>query len=177
MISVVHKEILKYLNAEIVHKFEERYEHGGKEECWEYHHSKNKWGYGSFHITIRPKKYMKLQAHRLAWVIYHKKDIPDDLHICHKCDNPCCVNPFHLDAATYQENHRQKTERKRVNYEASRGERNTQAKLTSEEVLHIYSMKGRYSQRDIGRIYGITHATVGSIHLKKQWKHILADLP
>jgi len=46
-------------------------------------------------------KYLK--AHRMAWVAFCGA-IPNGLHVCHKCDTPCCVNPDHLFLGTISDN-------------------------------------------------------------------------
>jgi hypothetical protein len=43
-------------------------------------------------------------AHRFAWERVHGA-VPPGLHVLHKCDTPCCVNPDHLFLGTTLDNH------------------------------------------------------------------------
>jgi len=65
-----------------------------KQECWKWS-GKYKGGYG---------RYGKELAHRASWRIHNGKSIPKGQVIRHLCNNPRCVNPFHLCLGTQQDN-------------------------------------------------------------------------
>ena len=69
--------------------------------CWEWRGDRNELGYGR--LTLVRKGLDKARVHRIMFERYFGP-IPDGSVVRHKCDNPPCCNPDHLELGTMAEN-------------------------------------------------------------------------
>lgn len=132
------------------------------EDCWEWVSTlgRGHMGYGSF--SVGPRYF---SAHRFSYEYFHGR-IPEGLVVRHRCDNPLCVNPWHLETGTHHDNVLDRVIRGRT----SKGTANGRAKLTEEQVLDIF-----YDDRlprKIAEHYGVDHTTVRNIKTGKNWTHL-----
>lgn len=156
-------------------KLEERFwskvNRRGPEECWEWKAYRNPNGYGQFRIGPRSGGKVFL-AHRVSYAMAAGV-APESisLHVCHRCDNPACVNPGHLFLGTAADNiHDMMVKGRYGKREWARGVAHPMAKLTVEQVRAIRGSSG--DQRETARMFGCSQGTVHLIRAGKIWRHV-----
>lgn len=108
-------------------------------------------------------------AHKVAYELFIGP-VPENMCVCHRCNNKKCVNPEHLYVASRGVNSAHAA--KDGLYKPLGGEKNGQAKLTWEQVKEIRRRYGKVSKHGKGRShkrpsmkalakeYGVSVATI-----------------
>ena len=121
--------------------------------CWEFRGSRNPQNYGSMHFRMKTQG-----AHRWAYEAW-VGPIPEGHVVRHKCDNPPCINPDHLETGTHADNARDASERRRGKHQ----------KLTPadrDDIRQVYA-SGDVTQAELATRYGVSAATISdAIHRK-----------
>lgn len=130
--------------------------------CWEYRGGKTK-GYGRFWVSDeRPRE----SAHRYAWELANGP-IPKGKLVLHKCDNPPCVRPDHLELGTHQDNQRQKWER-------GRGA----SKLKEADVQEVLRLTALGIDRwDLAKRYRVRPSTIARTVSGSRWSRVKGPRP
>lgn len=130
--------------------------------------SRNKVAYGRFGY-LGSNRY----AHRVAWVLTNG-DLPDQLDVCHQCDNPPCVRPDHLFIGTHVENMQDCSRKRRFRPNPLLGEAAPWSKLTTEQVRILRSLpRGRSSElRRLACEFGVSYGLAWSAARGRTWRHV-----
>lgn len=161
-----------YQPVPLAARFWPKVDRRGPGECWPWTGAKRK-GYGA--IWHRESQKV-IEAPRAAWLIAHG-DLPADLEVCHRCDNPACVNVAHLFLGTHADNMADMLAKGRARPPQAGhcpGERNGSARLSEPQVREIL-LRTKDSQRALAREFGVSRSTIQSIKTGRSWRHLEAN--
>ena len=129
--------------------------------CWHWNAGKNQNGYGRVRI-----KGVFYTSHIFSYCLFNN-DYTPDLKVCHKCDNPSCVNPKHLFLATQKENMQDASKKGRLGH-------NYYRKLSDDDVrlIRLLASQGMNRQQ-IAAQFDIHYAHVNEIISYKKHKNVI----
>jgi hypothetical protein len=140
--------------------------------CWEWQKCKDHDGYGVYRNPLVGDR-----AHRFSAYI-HGIDIKNKL-VCHKCDNPSCVNPNHLFVGTARDNRIDCVKKGRANSKGHTGSRewkqgikNQNAKLCDNDIINIRKLSKTMPQYRIAELYNVDASNISNIVRRVTWRHI-----
>lgn len=131
--------------------------------CWLWVGNRGREGYGSIWVHGRA-----VRVHRFSWEL-HYGTIPHGMYVCHRCDNPSCVNPLHLFLGTHLDNMRDKMSKGRWRGHKICGEAHWNTKIGYKRAAEIRELAETMSARAIGRKFSLSHSAVMSVLNGTRW--------
>ncbi|QDI81663.1 HNH endonuclease [Methylorubrum populi] len=138
--------------------------------CWIWTGGFDRGRYGQFYISQ-----FKIAAHRVTYALKHGP-IAEGFIVCHRCDDPTCVNPEHLFLGTDLDNNADRSAKRRTHQPFGAVE--SYRKLSAEQAKIILTDKR--SARALAQEFGVSPNTVAKVRRGETWKHVsvsVADRP
>jgi hypothetical protein len=142
------------------------------DDCWKWSGAKSEKGYAK--LTIGGRQGFGERVHRIQYFLCYG-DFDESLFVCHKCDNPECVNPKHLFLGTPKENTADmKAKGRESNPPIFRGEDHPSSKLSNKEVIEILKSNDTYAS--LSRKYLVSDMTIRRVKKGITHKHLSLTL-
>jgi len=142
---------------------------GNPDECWTWMGGMSNNGYGTYGISHTENRSAQIRPHRISH--YLATGVFSELvDVCHRCDNPICVNPSHLFPGTQEDNILDMVKKNRH----IKGEKSPRSKLTEKDVRSIRAAyaTGNYSHADLALIYKVCRVSIRMVVIGRSWKHV-----
>lgn len=171
------------ITERVIARFQVKVQRGAIDQCWPWQGAPDHAGYGRLHIGGGGGRHVR--AHRIALALHDGADLGPGVEACHRCDNPCCVNPQHLFRGSHLDNMRDRDQKGRVRSgerhgshtrpeRRARGERHGRRVLTLEQVLTIRNeyVPRIVSCQKLADKYGVGLRTIQDIVWRNTWTHV-----
>lgn len=115
--------------------------------CWIWQRCLLQSGYGQVRTGGKRER-----AHRRMYTVFHG-EVPEGMHVLHRCNTPACVNPEHLYVGTHQDNMQDASP------------------LTEKGTQDARYMRScGYTLKQIGDVLGVHLSTIGKITTDVNWR-------
>jgi len=149
-------------------RFDSRYTIDMDTRCWNWTARTSCDGYGQLRVEGKITL-----AHRYSYSRFKGK-IPEGEYVCHRCDNPSCVNPDHLFTGTQFDNMADMMAKGRARH--VRGEQHSQTKFTTDDVKEIWRCIKNEPRASIARRFNTTSSAISRIATGKTWSWLTSEL-
>lgn len=136
--------------------------------CWEWQAARHRQGYGL--IKVGKESWL---AHRISAFLFNGFALSRDVHLCHSCDNPRCINPKHLFEGNHKINAQDREQKGRGKHDLHWGNRSPHARLSVDQVQEIRRKRlAGVSSYRLAKEYGISANTAWMIAYGHSWRNI-----
>ncbi len=134
-----------------IDRFWSNVDKGKADECWPWLRSINSRGYGQVGLRVGGVDRI-LKAHKVAWEIENKKEIPKGTVARHTCDTHDCCNPRHVIIG--------------------KDKVHSRAVLRREDAYRIRYKSDAYSTNELAGAFAVAYNTIWDIRHGITWKGV-----
>lgn len=135
-------------------------------DCWLWTAHIKPQGYGQFTVA----RGVFFGAHQVAYALTGGP-IPAGMSVCHRCDNPPCVNPEHLFLGSQSDNAFDMLRKGRCTRVC--GADHPSARLTEDDVRAIRATeRGHRFLRNLAEQYGVSTHAIAQVRARGTWRHV-----
>jgi hypothetical protein len=149
-------------------RFWSHVEVGTPDACWPWTAAVTVFGYGKLRVDG-----VLIGAHVYSFTLHGGRPAPG-FYVCHKCDDPACVNPGHLFLGSPGANVADMDRKGRRRNRVSAGVANPSAKLSEADVLMVRRrLAAGDRQAAIAKDFGVCLRSIQNICTGRTWASLI----